>query len=103
MKQEQMISSINLELNNAFLTLINFSAELNISTYENGAIIYYVNIRNSDYDHPITGDKFEDIKEATKYLEETCRKYVTNILKTRIQDGEWAKKRLDDMNEYGIF
>lgn len=105
MKVERLkqISSISFNVDNSFLSLINFSCELNINTYEDGTVIYCVNISDRDDGYPIAGDDFEDIKEAIKYLEETCRKYVTTILQTRIETGEWAKKRLADMNEFGMF
>jgi hypothetical protein len=97
--------TICLDVNNPFLTLANFKAELIIYTQENGKTMYCASVsRADDYaGYPIDGDDFEDMQEAISWLQDVCEKFTRKELEERIKAGDWAKKRLADMNEFGMF
>jgi Zn-dependent peptidase ImmA (M78 family) len=105
--KDKQVRSILLTLDNQYLNLIDYKAEMNMVTFECGTTMYYVSIKDVNYDYSdwkeIASGRFEDINTATKWIEETSTKYVTEILQERIKQGEWAKKRLADMNQFGMF
>jgi hypothetical protein len=98
-------NTICFDVNNPFLTLANFTAEITIYTQENGKTIYCASVsRADDYaGYPIDGDDFEDMQEAISWLQDVCEKFTRKELEERIKAGDWAKKRLADMNEFGMF
>ncbi len=97
-------NTICLDVNNPFLTLANFKAELIIYTQENGKKMYCASVSKDDYTgYPIDGDDFEDMQEAISWLQDVCEKLTRKELEERIKKGEWANKRLADMNEFGMF
>jgi hypothetical protein len=98
-------NNIYLEVNNSFLTLANLRCELEVTILEDGEIIYGISlfrtITNEDY--PIEEIGFKDMGEAMSWMEYTCKTYVTKELEERIESGNWAKTRLETMNEFGMF
>jgi hypothetical protein len=97
--------TICLDVDNAFLTLAKFKCELQIVILKDGEIVYGISlfrtITNEDY--PIEFNSFKDMGEAISWMEYTCKMYITTELEERIESGNWAKKRLADMNQFGMF
>jgi len=98
-------NNIYLEVNNSFLTLANLRCELEVTTLEDGKISYEVSLftTNTNDDYPIEFNNFKDMGEAMSWMEYTCKIYVTKELEERIESGNWAKTRLETMNEFGMF